>query len=135
MDAYTKDITYIVALVVTTSVLIWAFKIVSKALTEPMTRGGTAQEPLVYTILAEEPAKPDAPEKGSFSRTAGIIGAIGMASVTIGIGYWVIYGLFFDTASLDSIKSVGWYYLAGSALFFPYAFNQIASIFNPKSAG
>jgi hypothetical protein len=135
MSDYPRDITFIVALLVTTGVLIWALKLVSKALTQPTSRAGILQGPLINTILAEEPNDPTEPEKGSFSRTAGMIGATGLASVTIGIGYWIIYGLFYDEIDPESIKNVGWYYLAGSALFFPYAFNQLASIFNPKVPG
>jgi hypothetical protein len=41
----------------------------------------------------------------------------------------VLYSLFFAPADLAAVKDVRWYFLAGSALFFPYAFNKLSSIF------
>lgn len=80
-------------------------------------------------MLTEMGATDDAP-KNSFSRTAGAVGAFGLASVFIGIGYWIVYILFLgDIAQLKDLKDLGIYFLSGSALFAPYAFNQMKTIF------
>lgn len=68
-------------------------------------------------------------EDKSFSRLAGAIGSMGLSSLFIGVGYWVIYTLF-SGGNLDELKGLGKYFLAGSALFVPYAFNQLKTIFN-----
>lgn len=44
------------------------------------------------------------------------------------IGYWVVYQLYFGT-DLDKITKLSTYLLAGSALFIPYGFNKLSSIF------
>ena len=70
------------------------------------------------------------PVKNSFSRVAGSIGAFGLAAIFIGVGYWALYTLFFGEANeLENMKDLGIYFLSGSALFAPYAFNQLKSIF------
>jgi hypothetical protein len=38
-------------------------------------------------------------------------------------------GATFFNGPLEKLKDVGWYFLSGSALFFPYAFNQLSKIF------
>jgi hypothetical protein len=142
-------VTYYVVLIVTTAVLIWALRLVKAALTIPgpaktqtMTDTGgnkvlttTASTVPLRSVLTETPPPTDPDPldgKGSFSRTAGAIGASGMAAVSVGLGYWVIYALFFGQ-HLDVLQQASWYFLAGSALFFPYAFNQISRIFRPDS--
>jgi hypothetical protein len=78
--------TFYLTIVVTTAVLVWGLKLIKKALSSPTDTG----KPLVASILAESVLAPEprrVEDKGSFSRTAGAIGAIGMAAVFIGIGY------------------------------------------------
>ena len=116
----------------TTGVLIRGLGLITQALavTPPVKDG--AKPPLASTVLAETPPPGDidaTDTKGSFSRTAGAIGAVGMAAVSIELGYWVLYALFFDPQQLDKLKDTGLYFLAGSALFFPYAVNQLSKIF------
>lgn len=125
------EFTYYLTLAITTGVLIWGLKIIAKALELPGPSNlvGGAGQPLLRTILAEPPAEPSGEQvKGSFSRTAGAIGAMGMAAVTIGIGYWMLYELFFGK-DLSRLSDARWYFLSGSALFFPYAFNQLGKVF------
>jgi hypothetical protein len=120
--------TFYMMMIVTTFVLIWGLKLVTKALAADANSG----KPLVASILSEpgpSPTPQEPGDKGSFSRTAGAIGATGMAAMFIGIGYWVLYGLFFAKGDLAVLKHVGWYFLAGSSMFFPYAFNQLSSVF------
>lgn len=66
--------------------------------------------------------------KPSFNRVAASLGALGTTSIFIGIGYWLIYDLFF-VGNLSSFESLYRYFLFGSALFFPYAFSKLVSVF------
>ncbi len=120
---------YYIILVLVTIILLWGLRLVSAAL---MQKPAPGELPLVHSILSEPPTTPQAGDteyKGSFSRTAGTIGAIGLAAVFIGVGYWVLFALFFQSEKLTLLQDVGWYFLAGSALFIPYAFNQLTRVF------
>lgn len=140
MQAPTQ-ITYYVTLVIMTVALIWALSIIARALRTP---GGIpivdeaddaiavtrASRPLVATVLAEEPDPNTGEIKGSFSRTAGAFGAAGIAATVIGTGYWVVFALFWlPAAELGRLQSLGFYFLGASALFAPYAFNQLSKLF------
>lgn len=65
---------------------------------------------------------------GSFSRISGAFGALALAIATIGIAYWVVYALFYEK-NLNVLQNIGWFYASGAALFAPYAFNQLSSMF------
>jgi hypothetical protein len=43
----------------------------------------------------------------------------------------VLHTLFFEIGNLTKIQGLATYFLAGSAMFLPYAFNQLSSIFKP----
>jgi hypothetical protein len=135
-------LTYVFVQAVITLILFKALSEIVKALRSTWS---TSSQSMVTSILSEPTAfipvslpvgtdsttvvPPKAVDgKGSFSRTAGFIGAIGMSSVFIGIGYWVTYALFFHPDQLGYLKSTAYYFGAGSALFFPYAFNQISRL-------
>lgn len=51
----------------------------------------------------------------------------GLAVKALGVGYCML-GSLFTQQSVD-LSSIGTYFLSGSALFAPYAFNQLSSIF------
>ena len=76
-----------------------------------------------------QPGAAPSTAEASFRRVAGAIGAIGIAAAFVSMGYWVLHTLFFDIDNLGKIQGLGTYFLAGSAMFLPYAFNQLASIF------
>jgi hypothetical protein len=129
MDQSTiKDLSYLLAVIAMTGVLIWGLKHVSRELgrVNPST-----QRTLMAEALSEkEGTQSGSDEKTSFSRVSGALGAIGIAATFVGIGYWALHGLFFGSASdLGKISSLSTYFLAGSALFIPYAFNRISEIF------
>lgn len=68
----------------------------------------------------------------SYSRLAGLIGAIVLAIFLWAFGNVVIYLSLTDPKSVTSVlSSISSYFLAGSALFAPYAFNQLRTTFNP----
>ena len=122
-------------------VLLWGLKIIAWALmrapnpvpiSQDDARLSRTGQPLAYTVLAEEPDPATGEFKGSFSRTAGAFGAMALAASLVGISYCIIFDLFYNSGSnLKNLQSAGWYFLAGAALFAPYAFNQLAKIFNP----
>jgi hypothetical protein len=47
--------------------------------------------------------------------------------MALGVGYYMLWSLF--TQQSVDLSSIGTYFLSGSALFAPYAFNQLSSIF------
>lgn len=125
-----RTITFFFALGGLTFFLIWGIKKISLAMGDPKTKSSL----LLNGILSESKPIPPLPSangtvKGSFSRVSGAIGAISIAATFIGIGYWAIFALFFDPSNLENFKEMGTYFLAGSAMFMPYAFNQLSSIF------
>ena len=121
------NITYWLAIVAFTAVLVWGFRMLSKELQQPVRQG--AGEPTLMRMALSEKARDT--EEGSFSRVAGAIGAVGIAATFVGISYWVLHTLFFDIGNLTKVEGLATYFLAGSAMFLPYAFNQVASIFRP----
>ncbi|MDN3578491.1 hypothetical protein QWZ03_17105 [Chitinimonas viridis] len=64
----------------------------------------------------------------SASRLIGMVGLVIMAAMYVGIGYFALYAAFFSPASLAYIDDLAKYFLVGSALFAPYAFNQLSSM-------
>jgi len=64
-----------------------------------------------------------------FSRTAGAIGAGGLAAIFVTLGYWIIYALHFDAAAIDHLNGLSSYFMLGAALFAPYAIDKIKEIF------
>jgi hypothetical protein len=68
----------------------------------------------------------------SYSRAIGTIGGIVLAGFFWGICNVTLYKAFLDyTQVMPLVKGVGPLFLAGSALFLPYAFNQLSAIFIP----
>jgi hypothetical protein len=128
------NLTYGLAIIALSGVLVWGLKLISKELQSP---GANSKTLLANALSEKTPRAPGAPgaagqntPDGSFSRTAGAIGAVGIAATFIGIGYWAIYELFFGSAAdLTKISDLKVYFLAGSAMFLPYAFNQLSAIF------
>lgn len=67
---------------------------------------------------------------GSTSRVIAFLGLIGMLSMFVGIGFYLLWALFNGKQDLlHQLDTAGHYLLYGSALFAPYAFNQIKSAF------
>jgi len=130
MTSKHQIIIFYLAFIVYTGVLIWGLRKIGEALSEPGQ---------LIKLLSEKMKSPGSPPPGptpspsptpepSFSRLAGAVGAMGLAAVFIGIGYWVLYALF-QNGDLSKLQGLGVYFLSGSALFAPYAFNQLTKIF------
>jgi hypothetical protein len=126
IEIYQPIIMYL-SLFTYTVVLIWGLKLINKSFENKGT---------FLKLLSEDQPEPkednhsnDEPlPKPSFSRLAGAVGSMGLAAVFIGIGYWVIFALF-NNGDLNKLDGLGTYFLSGSALFAPYAFNQLAKVF------
>jgi hypothetical protein len=81
--------------------------------------------------------KPRGNELGaaSYSRITGLFGAVVTASLFWAIGNVVVWRVFEDPeAARKIIAAVLYLFLVGSALFLPYAFNQLRSMINPVEA-
>lgn len=66
----------------------------------------------------------------SSSRVAGLVGTVVLACFLWALGNVILYYLFVDDTKVQSIlNNMGTYFLAGSALFAPYAANQLGVAF------
>lgn len=74
-----------------------------------------------------------APET-SYSRVAGMIGAVVLACFVWAVGNVLLYKMFASTPQEVTalLASLGSYFLAGASLFAPYAVNQLSSAFRSK---
>ena len=123
-------ISYVLATAGLTGVLIWGLKKISAVMQLQAGGGATVMREVLSETTEPKEGEGQQPQgKGSFSRIAGAIGAVAIAATFVGIGYWAIYALFYEPTHLTHFKDLGTYFLAGSALFFPYAFNQLSKIF------
>lgn len=76
------------------------------------------------------PAGQKADDVPSTSRLGAAVGTLVLAVMALGVGYYMLWSLF--TQQSVDLSSIGTYFLSGSALFAPYAFNQLSSIFDSK---
>lgn len=89
----------------------------------------------VNAMVQEKSVDPPQPgvqskDNTSYSRVAGLIGSIIIATFFWSIGNVVIFKSFSNVGEVGSfVKDIWPYLLSGSALFAPYAFNQLSSIF------
>lgn len=120
-EVVVKYAVFFFVLAMVTSILAMGLRLVRKTTDD----GG-------HVRLLSEQGADGAPGKNSFSRTAAAIGAFGLTAFFVGTGYWVLFTLFFGkSADLKDLDELGVYFLSGSALFAPYAFNQLKGIFRP----
>lgn len=106
-------------------VLIWGLRLLSKILLSSKT--DTATQPMIASALTEKNADG---EPASFSRVAGAIGAVALASFMAGLGLWIFFGInATEDVLIERLESLGTYFLGGAALFAPYAFNQLSKVF------
>jgi len=84
-------------------------------------------------VLKEKALDGSASEATSYSRVTGALGAVILTSFFWAIGNVVLSQALGDAASITRIKpmmdAVSPFFLVGSALFLPYAFNQLKSLF------
>lgn len=96
-------------------------------------RSGTGGQRLIISMITEK-SHEISDDNGvklaqsiSFSRVTGMIGALTLASLFVMCCYWAQYQLF-SGQPLTNIYSVLPLFLIGSALFAPYAFNQLRKV-------
>jgi hypothetical protein len=66
----------------------------------------------------------------SYSRIAGAFGAIVLAAALYSVANYIVWAAFFAPDRIGGVlDKIGNFFLAGSALFAPYAVNQLTSIF------
>jgi hypothetical protein len=61
-----------------------------------------------------------------------LVGTLVLTGVMLGVGYGMIWSLF-TRGEVPKLDGIGPYLLGGSALFAPYAFNQLKEAFRPKT--
>jgi len=104
-------------------IFIWGMKRIYSALNYVVASG--TEQPALVKVLSE-PA--DVEEgKTSFSRTAGAIGALAMASFFSGLGVWVLLSVGTDADVSTKLAGISNYFLSGTALYAPYAVNRISN--------
>jgi hypothetical protein len=86
--------------------------------------------------LKEKNAIGGAEDSTSYSRVTGLVGAVIVTSFFWAIGNIIIYKAFTQVSDIKLItESVGRFFLVGSALFLPYAFNQLKTVFGAAGLG
>lgn len=120
-----RVIIFYAAIIIYSLILAWGIRQAHLIINK---QGGLAN---ILSEKTDDPAKAEG-QPTSYSRVSGFVGSMGLASVFIGIGYWVIFMLFADKqiTNLENLKA---YFLSGSALFAPYAFNKISGMFKGGS--
>ncbi|MGA0604232.1 hypothetical protein ACO2Q3_26250 [Caulobacter sp. KR2-114] len=85
-----------------------------------------------FSELLEEKGPGRGAGKRSYARVTGFVGTVILTSFFASVGNVVLFQAMFDPGKIAAIVSgVGPLFLVGSALFAPYAFNQLRSIFTP----
>ncbi|MDY6918631.1 MAG: hypothetical protein SV765_00285 [Pseudomonadota bacterium] len=116
-----STVVFYFSMFVYTAVLIWGLKLLHTSFSDPKS---------ISKLLSDRTDNNNEEKwEPNFSKLAGAIGAIGLASIFIAIGYWVIFTLFLPDGDLSRLEDLGIFFLSGSSLFAPYAFNQLSRIF------
>ena len=144
---------YAIALVALNIFVVWALRQVTLriTLTEVLAEKGpkeiAARAQAVEKALqrraalnADDPAKrggeptdpgpiPE-PMPTNYSRTSGFLGSLILVGALWAFANYAVWAAFWKPAALpDTLSALKSFFLAGSALFAPYAFNQLGSIF------
>lgn len=133
---------FIFTLVVVTGVLVWGLRTLQSVLQRPdpdnpklrFIDKALSEKRLARVVDTPPPPAPSPTSTGqksdevpSTSRLGAAVGTLVLAVMALGVGYYMLWSLF--TRQSVDLSSIGTYFLSGSALFAPYAFNQLSSIF------
>lgn len=108
------------------------------ALTDKEAQVTRTKQKLVFDArtrkLTADPTQP--PEEttvpaASASRLIALVGTVVLTGIMLGVGYGMVWSLF-TRGEVPKLDGIGPYLLGGSALFAPYAFNQLKDAFKPK---
>jgi hypothetical protein len=98
---------------------------IGNALTEKSPQKESAPPPAGIANVAQQ-GQSDV----SYSRVAGAIGAIVLASFFWAVGNVILYKAFSSISDIrELVSSLGTFFLAGASMFLPYAFNQLRAVF------
>ncbi len=91
--------------------------------------GGAATQSVAATAAGTAATAP----ASSASRLIAFFGMIGMLAMFMGLGLYMLWALFEGKSeeAQKAIEAMKWYFLWGSALYAPYAFNQLKGAFKP----
>lgn len=101
-------------------------RFIDLALSEPRQTTAAAT-----TTTASVAGGNDDPTQPSGSKVGAALGTLVLAVMLLGVGYYMLWSLF--TTNKVDLSSVGNYFLAGSALFAPYALDKLKDIFKTGS--
>lgn len=115
--------TFLLSITAYTCVLLWGAKIIQTSIPDQLS--------IRRLLMVKDDQNSPDPENDvpSFGRHAAALGLMGLAGVLIGVGYYVIYALFYTPENLKNLAELKTYFLAGSALFAPYAFTKLKEVF------
>ena len=123
------------AILVYTGLIVWGTRKLSLVLNGDGDQGEVDEEGIsqkktqlrgLRSALASDDGDPD---QLDITKISVFLGSIGIASLFVGIGYWVIFSLFLYPEKLESLERIWIYFLAGSAMFLPYAFDRLSKLF------
>ena len=80
-----------------------------------------------FSKMVSEKGQDGSGEAVSYSRVAGVLGAMALTGLFICGTYWVHHALF-TGAALTNLSELWPLFAMGSALFAPYAFNRVSQI-------
>lgn len=80
-----------------------------------------------FSKMLSEKDQDGSGEAVSYSRVAGVLGAMALTGLFICVTYWVHYALF-TGAAITNVSELWPFFAMGSALFAPYAFNRASQI-------
>lgn len=79
------------------------------------------------------PGTSPSPSDTSFSRVAGMVGTLILACFVWALGNIIVFKAFGNVSEVSElVDKLGSFFLAASALFAPYAFNQLGEAFKPR---
>lgn len=125
-------------LIAYTLVIIWGTRKIGLVLKETadvtVIENGTSRTVqmagLKSALLKENPGSEDPQDLMiDISKVSVFIGSIGLAALFIGIGYWIIFSLYLRPDGLGDVQKLWTFFLAGSAMFLPYAFSRLSELF------
>jgi len=131
-----QHIMLVISLLAYTGVIIWGFKKIAKILNEKEEDGMSPGLRMMMSIQNIPSSKGQSQIYKldlSYAKVSGAIGSIAISALFVGLGYYILFALFMDNSEnftmAKKIDGLQTYFLAGAALFLPFAFEKLAEIF------
>ena len=121
-------------MVIVTFSLIYGLKRLSNSLTSTKWKMSEALSEEVIEVTNGSPSTVKTADgspqlAASSSRLLLAIGMIIMSSMYVGVGYFVLWAIFYAPERLKDFDSLSKFFISGSALFAPYAVNKLSEVF------